>query len=149
MTNEKILFRVAVYLLLIKNDKILLLRRFNTGWKDGKYTLVSGHLEGNEAIKQAMMREAKEESGISLNAKDLNVIHIMHRKSNDNFEYIDFFLTSNKWKGQPRITESDKCDDMNWFPLKNLPKNTLPHIKQGIEDYFKEVWFSEFGSPDV
>jgi len=48
MSNERFILRCATYLLLIKSGKILFQRRFNTGWEDGKYTLISGHLEGDE-----------------------------------------------------------------------------------------------------
>src|SRR3989304_7290748 len=130
MVNRRFTLRAACYLLLIKKDKILLLRRFNTGWQDGKYTLISGHLEGCETVKQAMIREAKEEAGITFKEKDLRIVHIMHRKSNGRLEYIDFFLTVDKWEGVPSINEKDKCDDMQWFSLKDLPKNTLFHIRQ-------------------
>jgi len=117
MFDKRFVLRAASYLLLIKKDKILLLRRFNTGWEDGKYTLISGHLEGNETVKQAMIREAKEEAG----------------------------MVAEKWQGKPQIIEHDKCDDMQWFPLKNLPRNTLPHIRQAVENYFRKVPFSELG----
>ena len=145
MVNKRFMFRAACYLLLVKGNKILLLRRFNTGWEDGKYTLISGHLDGSETVKQAMVREAKEEAGINLDPRNLHVVHTMHRKSNDNLEYIDFFLTADKWQGKPRIMEHDKCDDMQWFSLKDLPKNTLLHIKQAIENYSNRVPFSELG----
>lgn len=145
MADKRFLLRSACYLLLINRDKILLLRRFNTRWEDGKYTLISGHLEGKETVEQAMIREAKEEPGLSLTEKDLEVVHVMHRKSNNGLEYIDFFLVSKKWKGEPRISEPDKCDDMQWFSLENLPGNTLPHIKQAIKNCFGKVLFSEFG----
>lgn len=143
MTNKRFTLQAACYLILIKEDKILLSRRYNTGWEDGKYTLISGHLEGNETVKQAMIREAKEEAGIIIKSVDLHMAHTMHRKSNDNLEYIDFFLIAEKWQGEPRIVEPEKCDDMRWFSLKNLPKNTLFHIRQAIENYFRKVPFSE------
>lgn len=143
--NERFLLRVACYVLLIKSRKILLQRRFNTGWEDGKYTLISGHLEGNETIKQAMIREAKEEAGIIIKSEDLHVVHTMDRKSNKDLEYIDFFLIVDKWQGKPKIIEHDKCDDMQWFSLNNLPKNTLLHIRQVVKSYSNKITFSELG----
>ncbi len=59
MKEERYKFICAVYLLLIKENQILLLKRANTGYEDGKYSLVSGHMDGNETIKQAMIRESK------------------------------------------------------------------------------------------
>lgn len=54
----------AVFLLLIKNNKVLLLKRQNTGYADGKYSLVSGHVDKGETMQEAIIREAKEEAGI-------------------------------------------------------------------------------------
>ena len=69
----------SVQLILIKDNKILLLRRFNTGWMDGRYGFIAGHIDGGEEIKKAMIREAKEEAGITVFEEDLEVVHIMHR----------------------------------------------------------------------
>ena len=54
----------AVHLLLIQDEKILLLRRYHTGYEDGNYSVVAGHIDGNESILKAMQREALEEAGI-------------------------------------------------------------------------------------
>ena len=35
----------AVYLILRKSDKILLMNRANTGWMDGHFSLPSGHMK--------------------------------------------------------------------------------------------------------
>ena len=144
MVNKRFTLSVAVYLLLIKEGKLLFLRRFNTGWQDGNYTVISGHLNGDETITQAMVREAKEEAGINLKTKDLHIVHTMHRKSDDR-EYIDFFLATDRWEGEPKNMEVDKCDEVKWFYLNNLPLNLLPHIKKAIESFQHNISFSEIG----
>lgn len=50
----------AVYLLLRSKGKILLLRRSNTGYQDGMYSLIAGHLDGDELGTEGLIREAKE-----------------------------------------------------------------------------------------
>lgn len=80
---------VAAHLLLFDNNKILLLRRFNTGYEDGKYSVIAGHLDGNEEIKTAIIREAKEEAGIDICPENVEIVGVMHRKS-DHDERIDF-----------------------------------------------------------
>ena len=57
---------VAVHLILVQDSKVLLLRRYNTGYEDGNYGVVAGHLERDEEIVAAMVREAREEAGIEI-----------------------------------------------------------------------------------
>ena len=51
-------------------EEYLLLRRYNTGWRDGEYTLPPGHVDGNETIRSELRREAMEEIGISIKLSD-------------------------------------------------------------------------------
>ena len=144
MSNEKFTLRAAVYLILIKDGKTLLSRRYKTGWMDGKYSLVAGHLDGNEKVSDAMIREAFEESGIKVAKKDLKPLKVLHRRSDDQ-EYMDFFFLAERWGGEPIIKEPHKCDDMGWFPLSSLPKNTLPYVENVIENYKDGIPFIESG----
>ena len=138
----------AVHLFLIDNtNRILLSRRYQTGYEDGNYSLVAGHLEKNETIKQAMIREAKEEAGIDIDLCDLKVVHVMHRKAENETESdrIDFFLKSTNWNGEIEIMEKEKCDDMRWFDLDKMPKNIIPYIKKSIVELSSNSYFSEYG----
>ena len=134
---------LSVYTIFVKDGKTLLLRRANTGFEDGNYGLVSGHADGNEAASHAACREALEESGLTLNPKDLKFAHLMHRIGKD--ERIDVFFIVDEWSGEPVNNEPDKCDDLSWFPLDNLPSNTIPYVRHALECYQKGVQYSEFG----
>ena len=136
----------AVYLILEKNKKILMARRFNTGWEDGNYSLPSGHLDGNEKAKDAMCREAKEEVGIDIEPRGLEIVHIMHRRTGDiGNERIDIYFKAEKWQGEPKNIEKDKCDDVNWFQLNRLPKNIVLPTKEAIKYYTIGTTYSEYG----
>ncbi len=143
MSNERFKITPAVHLLLINDGKILLLRRKNTGFYDGSYSVVAGHLDGGETATSAMIREAKEECGIVLNIKSLKTVHVMHRKSNE--ERVDFFFIATEWEGTPINTEENKCDDLSWFSLDELLSNMVPYVKHGILNFNNGVFFSEFG----
>ncbi len=134
----------SIYALLIRDGKILLLRRQNTGFEDGNYGLVAGHAESNETMREAMKREAAEEAGIIISVDDLDLALTMHRNCGDH-ERIDLFFKVKKWGGEIKNIEPDKCIDLSWFPLKQLPENTILYIRTAINCYLKGEKYCEFG----
>ena len=134
---------VAVHLFLIREEHILLLRRYNTGYADGQYSVIAGHLDGNEEVKTAMIREAWEEAGIEINMSQLQVVGVMHRKADD--ERMDFFLAATQWTNEIINKEPHKCDELAWYPLDALPYTTIPYIKTAIANYRQGRWFDSFG----
>lgn len=151
MSKERFKMVAAVYVLLMRVDQILLLRRYNTGYEDGNYSLPAGHLDGDEPVRAAAVREAQEETGIVIQSHDLDVAHVLHRYTPVEGavadERIEFFLRVSKWDGLPRITEPDKCDELIWASLNQLPSNTIPYIRHVIEHVQMDVTFSEYGWP--
>ncbi len=136
----------ACYLYLIQDNKILLLQRSNTGFKDGNYSMVAGHLDGAETFRHAMVREAKEEAGIKIDLDKIEVVHVLHRTCEDfNNERIDIFMTVDEWEGEVKNMEPDKCSDLGWFPLDNIPENTIDYIRHVIERVEEGKVYSEFG----
>ena len=134
---------VAVHLFLISDGRILMLRRYNTGYEDGNYSVVAGHLDGQEDLKSAMIREAREEAGIEIAHSDLRVVGVMHLLTDK--EYVSFFLRASEWSGKIRNIEPDKCDDLRWFGLDDLPGNVVVYVRRAIENYRKGKWFDSFG----
>lgn len=134
---------VAVHLLLVRDGKILMLRRFNTGYQDGNYSVVAGHIDGGEELKTAMIREAREEAGITISFSDLSVAGVIHFREKE--EYVHFFLHASKYTGDVVNMEPDKCDDLTWFDLDDLPPNTIPYVRRAIQNYRNGVWFDSLG----
>lgn len=150
MPTTRFMLIATVHLLLTRGDQVLLLRRFNTGYEDGRYSVPAGHLDGNEPVRQAMRREALEEIGLDLDPDDLEVIHVVHRftPANGNApvdERVDFFLTPSRWSGKPRNLEPDKCDELRWVEMQSLPDATIPYIRHAIAQVLAGSAFSEFG----
>lgn len=50
MADERFRIISGAYLILQKGEKVLLSRRYNTGYRDGEWGLPAGHLEENETI---------------------------------------------------------------------------------------------------
>ena len=135
-------FPVTVHLFFFRENQILLLRRFNTGFRDGEYSVPAGHLDGNETVMQAGIREAQEEVGVALAEQDMTFSSVMHRIECD--ERVDFFVRVHQWAGEPFNAEPDKCDDLRWVEINSLPANIIPYVKQALDNHLNGIPFAEY-----
>jgi 8-oxo-dGTP diphosphatase len=136
----------AVYVFLMREGRVLLTRRRNTGFEDGSYSTVAGHMDGGESVRAAAVREAREEVGVELAADGLEPIGVMHRNTPEpGHERVDFFLVARTWRGDPTNCEPAKCDDVAWFDVDNLPANTIPYVRRALENYASGVWLDSVG----
>ncbi len=135
--------RLATFIILRDGDKVLLQRRFNTGWMDGMYTFISGHVERGERTDEAIIREAKEEGGIEVVRENLRLSHIQHTETDHN--YVNFYYEARIWEGVPTIVEPDKCDGLDWFAKDQLPDNMVPLARNALKYIDQKIIFSEYG----
>jgi 8-oxo-dGTP diphosphatase len=149
MFSMRAKFPVTVHLFFFRENRILLLRRFNTGFEDGNYSIPAGHLDGGETVRMAARREALEEIGVNIHIEDIAFATVMHRKSDDTLpgtgERIDFFVQVKAWEGEPFNAEPEKCDELLWCEVDVLPENTIPYVKRAIQNFRDGVVFEEFG----
>jgi 8-oxo-dGTP pyrophosphatase MutT (NUDIX family) len=135
-------FPTTIHLFFFRENRILLLRRFNTGFRDGEYSVPAGHLDGNETVMQAGIREAQEEVGVALTEQDMTFSSVMHRIEDD--ERVDFFVQVHQWAGEPFNAEPDKCDDLRWVDVNALPANLVPYVKQALSNHLNGIPFAEY-----
>lgn len=139
-------YPLAIHIFFKKDNQILLSLRANTGYEDGKYSVVAGHVEAGESIIEAGIREAKEEAGVNITPFNFKIVGSMHRKSDD--ERIDYFVVVENWTGEIKNCEENKCGGLDWHPIDNLPNNIIPYIKFAINKTFSgnvNLWYEEFG----
>ncbi|HEY6736395.1 MAG TPA: NUDIX domain-containing protein [Candidatus Saccharimonadia bacterium] len=142
----RFMLKACVFLVLRQDDQILMLRRVGTGYMDGQYSLVAGHLDGDERATTATVREAKEEAGITVDPADLTLVHTCHRltRNDPGEERLDLYFECRRWQGTIRIAEPDKCDDLGWFPLAQPPANTIPIVHLCLQDIQAGRMYSEY-----
>lgn len=144
--TERFCPRAASYVVFRRDHQICLMRRFQTGWQDGNYTLPSGHIDLGETASQCAIRECLEEVGVTVVPQDLHFFHVLHRKSETGNVYVDFYFCVDIWKGDLRNNEPHKCDDVQWFSLHQLPDNMIPFLRDILTEGFeKQKYFSEKG----
>lgn len=127
---------IGAYLVLVKNNQILLSRRNDTQYK-GVYSLVCGHVEKGEDIIDAMLREAKEEIGITLDRTDTKVIAAVHRPAanykNEIIDIIDFFVLAHEYSGEINNLEPDKTQEVVFCEIEKIPTNCTRQVKKALE----------------
>ncbi|HEX9542904.1 MAG TPA: NUDIX domain-containing protein [Streptosporangiaceae bacterium] len=120
-----------VHLLLLNTDgQVLFGRRQNTGFEDGAHHLPSGHLEAGESVVEALIREAKEEVGVTVAPEAVEFSHIMHSSSSGG--RVAFFFTVQQWEGTPENREPEKCSELSWFPLDALPAHLIDYFRVAL-----------------
>lgn len=134
---------VSGYLILKQDNKILLQLRKNTGYCDGMWSFVAGHVEDGEPATAGMIREAREEIGIDISPAELEVVHVMHRKSNR--LNVDVFFNCNSWRGSIQNRKLDKCERLQFFSLDCLPPNMVDYNRAALEYIAKGTCYSEMG----
>jgi 8-oxo-dGTP diphosphatase len=133
----------SVFTVILKDGKVLMLRRANTGWMDGYYDLPAGHLEDQEHLKDGAARELMEEAGLSVKTEDLKLVHIYQNHHQSEAPHYGFIFLAKAWSGTPKLMEVDKSDDMDFFPLDKLPPKTTPYVRNALKKLdSKEVTIS-------
>ncbi|BAL94633.1 NUDIX hydrolase [Rubrivivax gelatinosus] len=132
-----------VHLVLVRDGHVLLLQRANTGYADGLHSLVAGHVDGGEPSRAAMAREALEEAGLAIAPEDLRLVHLIHRRSDN--ERMSMFFAAERWQGEPENREPHKCSELAWYPLDALPETMVPYVRHALACIAAGELYSEFG----
>ncbi|MCX4097758.1 NUDIX hydrolase [Nocardia sp. alder85J] len=136
---------VDVALLPILDGHLLWSRRANTGFMDGRFGLVAGHLEAGEDVLTATIRESAEEIGIRLHPDHLHCVHVQHRRTPEGLSRIDFHFLTTRWDGDIVNAEPHKCSELRWYPLHQPPPDAIPFSADAVHAITRNQFFSVHG----
>ena len=141
MKKEK--FLSAVYLIIKnENEDILLQRRQNTKLWPGFLALPAGHVDEKENAIEALIREVKEELGIEISIDDIVDTFVVNRRNKSLLPYYDIYFEVKNYKGQKRINEPDKCSQIVWCNINNLPEDMIDYEIEAIKNNQLGIKFS-------
>ncbi|WP_442602640.1 NUDIX domain-containing protein [Paenibacillus sp. KN14-4R] len=142
----KPIFHGTVHVLFYRQPhEVLLLKRKNTEYAPGMWSVVGGRIDGGEQVKEAAIREAKEEAGVSIDPADLEVVGLNHRLHADKSEWMDFYLRVDTWQGNIVNMEPSKCEELRWFSIHELPDHMIPFVRKALTTNHDQMWFDHVG----
>jgi len=141
MTRDR--FEVVVHTLVMRDGRLLLLRRSGTGYRDGWYVLPGGHQRRGESIVACAVRELAEETGLTVTVAQLVPAAVMPYRT-DSEQGIDFIMRCEAPPAEPYIAEPARCDAVGFWPVDGLPAQTAPYIAVALHMLRRGQWFTEF-----
>jgi 8-oxo-dGTP diphosphatase len=103
---------LTVLCLIQDGNRVLLQNRVKNDWKG--YTLPGGHVEAGESFVDAVVREMKEETGLSI--KNPRIVGIKHFPM-ENGRYIVLLFKATEFEG---TVVSSEEGEMEWISLDDL-----------------------------
>ena len=122
-------------LAILRDGKILLYRRLKAP-EAGFWSIVGGKVDHMEPAAAASIREAEEESGLSIGRIEYLCTEEVIVEA-DRQHWISLIYVCKDFSGEPRLTEPDKLSDFGWFGRNELPaqlsefaKATIAHLSE-------------------
>lgn len=136
-------FLSSIYLI-IKNEegKILLQRRQGTKLWPGFLALPAGHIDEGENAYEAAIREAKEELNITISQNNIIDTFVVNRRNKSLSPYYDVYFEINNYEGKIIINEPEKCSELKWYGIEELPEDMIEFEKVALWNNKKGIKFS-------
>lgn len=144
MSRVRHMHSASVFVALMRDMEVCLLRRNGTGWLDGLFSLPAGGLDADETIAGAACREVLEEVGVQVVPASMRYAHALHSLT-EGMDWVGHFFTATEWAGVPHLCEPDKHSDLTWCSIRDLPAELIPYVRQALICIEKGIPYSEFG----
>jgi len=129
---------IGVGIIITKGDQVLLLKRKHVHG-DGSWSTPGGHLEFGESPEECAIREAKEETGVSVTDLKFRAI------TNDVFEregmhYITIWMEGRYLSGEPVVNAPYEMAEVGWFAWDALPETLFLPLQNLLDGRCYPSW---------
>lgn len=124
--------RVAAYALVVRGEEVLLTRISGSGFHTGSWSLPGGGIEHGESPVAAVVREVREETGLTVEVGDVvTVLDERVRGSapsgrDEDFQSIGLVYAATVTGGELAVEESGTTDAAAWVSLAEIEAGRVP-----------------------
>lgn len=138
MTQGKDYIGVGVGVAIFNSSgEVLLMKRGEKSKNEvGTWILVGGTVDFGETLREAAIRETREELAIEIEI-DEQLPAYDHILPDENQHWVTNVFKAHIVTGIPTIQEPEKCSELGWFSLTALPSPIAKASQKALE-YFKE-----------
>ena len=130
--NERIKGRrITIDAIIVKGNAILLIKRAHEPYKD-MWALPGGYIEWDETAEEAVIREVREETGLTVTNMYMLTVYSKPERDPDQKITIAYAV-----EATGEATAGDDASECQWFELDNLPELAFDHKK--IIEAYKEI----------
>ena len=122
--------KVGVGGIVLQDGKVLLLLRKNAP-EAGSWSLPGGRVEFKERLEDAVVRELREELGITVEVESL-VCVVNHIVPEENAHWVAPAYRVRVVSGVPMNVEPEKTAAIEWFLMSNLPVNLSSSARSAL-----------------
>lgn len=129
-----------------EHGRILLgLRHPDSKFAPNTWHFLAGHCEREAAIT-CLVREAKEEAGLTIAPDDVELVHTVHLVDSPRARpRIGLVFRARSWAGTPEVLEPDRCVEWRWWKPQDLPAQVVPYTRLAIDGILHGRPYSEMG----
>lgn len=96
-------------------------------------------------MRQTVLRELKEETGLTAELEAVNFLGLIHSFGTDREPRLLSVFRVDTYAGTPTIGEPEKCSELAWFDLAALPDNIIPSRRLALDRLDTPGFYFEYG----
>lgn len=130
---------IIVVLVFIQNSKGEFLIQKRSAEKGGKYGSTGGHPKTGESSAQGMCTEIKEEIGLDVEEKELELIY--SGREDEERVFFDIYYLKKDFPAQELVLQKEEVDFVEWYSIsqiKQLIKDGL-FFKNHIDEFYRII----------